>query len=355
MTKAGNKDFHKSALESPWAAWIAEKVKGELEQRTRTVLNERLSSVAAEKAQEDSELWRQKTEELVAQLRSEMDGVKEISAAEQKGKAEFEAATDQNAREEQGLEFEVDDLQDKKERLLLMIESDRRRREAERATLERRLAEDAEEGARALRIREDEAAVLRDHLDFLQNEHAKLPQHILDNLQQAWDSLAPEWGLEFKKAIEVCKRELRHFNNEADFKVARERLSRNFRAYQENNAILGSPDAVMHAECPQPNAGPGERIHIRADQDAPTEEISEARRRVLCALLANDVLLSRIHQRQLLQRTHRTQRTREELDVTWWKGAAERPAAGTGSARRGCLAGALRSSLSAQRGNSTWR
>lgn len=354
MTQPGGKDLHKTALESPWAAWISEKVRSDLEKRTRTVLTEKLGAVASEAAQEDAERWRQKTEELIAQLRREMDGVKEVNAAEAKGRAQLEAATAQNAIQEQGLDYEIDDLRDRKERLELLIESDRRRHEAQRMALERGLAEDAEEGARILQVRADEAAVLRDHLAFMQDELASLPQRILDDLQKAWDNLSPEWGQEFKKAMEVCKRELRHFSNEADFKVARERLSRNFRAYQEHNAILGSPDAVMHAECPRLDAGPGEKIYVRADQDVPTEEISEARRRVLCALLANDVILARVHQRQLLQRTYRTPRTREELDVTWWKGTSERPDAGS-SARRGRLAGALASSLSARRTNSNWR
>lgn len=280
-----------------------------------------------------------------------MDGVKEVAAADAKGKAQFEATTTRNATEESGLDFEVDDLQDKKARLELMIESDKRRRAAERAVIERALAEDAEEGARAMQIRTDEAAVLRDNLDFVQKEHALLPQHVLEELQWAWDGCSPEWGQEFPKALEVCKKELRHFSNEADFKVARERLSRNFRAYHEHEAVLGSPDAVMHAECPLSNAGPGEKIFKRADQDAPTEEISEAKRRVLCALLANDVLLSRVHQRQLLQRTHRTPRTRAELDLTWWKGTNESSDTGP-SARRGRLNGAL---LSSRTTRSTWR
>merc|ERR1719316_1719155 len=107
----------------------------------------------------------------------------------------------------------------------------------------------------------------------------------------------------------------------------------------------------MLANDPQFDAGPGEKICTGADKDAPAEEISEARRRVLCALLANDMLLARVHQRQLLQRTHRTPRTRAELDLTWWKGTNESSDTGP-SARRGRLNGALLSSRSRR---STWR
>lgn len=351
--KAGGQDLHSSALESPWAAWISENVRKDLEGQTRVALTERLSVVASQHAQQDSELFRQQTEDIIAQLQSDMDGVQEVAAAEEKGRAELKAAIARHAKEEKGLDWEVDDLQERKQRLELMIESDRRRHAAEQAELDRKLAEEAEEGARALHVRADEAARLRDNLHFLQNRHALLPQYVLDNLQKGWDNCSPEWGDEFRKAAEVCKHELRRFTNEADFKVARERLKRNFRAYQEHNATLGSPDAVMLSEGPLHNAGPGEKIHQRADQNTLGAEISEPRRRVLCALLANDVLLSRIHQRQLLQRTYRAPRTREEIDVTWCRGT-ERPGSGP-SNRRGRIAGALAASLSARRGNSTLR
>eukprot|EP00746_Dinoflagellata_sp_MGD_P071598 gnl/MRDRNA2_/MRDRNA2_29138_c0_seq1.p1 gnl/MRDRNA2_/MRDRNA2_29138_c0~~gnl/MRDRNA2_/MRDRNA2_29138_c0_seq1.p1 ORF type:complete len:357 (-),score=101.81 gnl/MRDRNA2_/MRDRNA2_29138_c0_seq1:171-1241(-) len=356
MAKAGCNDLHHSALESPWAAWISEKVRSDLEVRTRAALTEKLNAVASQKAQEDDEQWRQKTEELVADLRRQMDGVKEVAAAEAQGKAQLETATARHSVEEAGLDYEVDDLQERKAQLERLIESDRRRHAAERAVLERGMAEDAEEGATALHVRADEAAVMRDNLDFVQQEHSMLPQNVLQDLQWAWDSCSPEWGTEFKAAMQVCKQELRHFHNKADFKVARERLSRNFRVYHEHNAVLGSPDAVMHSEFPQLNAAPGEKIYKRADEDAPTQEISEPERRVLCALLANDVLLDRIHQRQLLQRTHRTPRTRAELDLTWWKGSSEPPDPES-SARRGRLGASMSSSRSARRAikNSSWR
>merc|ERR1712196_682510 len=112
----------------------------------------------------------------------------------------------------------------------------------------------------------------------------------------------------------------------------------------------------MHSEGPQLKAGPGEKIHKRADHEAPTEEISEPERRVLCALLANEVLVARIHQRQLLQRTHRTPRTRAELDLSWWKGTGE-PSEAESTARRGRLSASLSSSRSARRAlnSSSWR
>jgi hypothetical protein len=352
MAKAGSNDLHHTALQSPWAAWISEKVRSDLEVRTRTALTEKLNAVASEKAQEEDEQWRQKTEELVAALRRRMDGVKEVAAAEAKGKTQLEGATARNATEEAGLDYEVDDLQDRKERLELLIESDKRRHASERADLERAIADDAEEGSRALHARADEVAVLRDKLDFLQQEHSLLPQHILEDLQWSWDNCSPEWGQEFQAAMEVSKKELRHFCDEAHFKVARERLGRNFRAYHEHDAILGSPDAVMHAESPQLNAGPGEQIYKAPPQ---AEEISEPRRRVLCALLSNDVVLARIHQRQLLQRTHRTPRTRAELDLSWWKGTGDTSDTGSSSRPRRLVAtGSTRSARRTNK-NSSWR